>query len=119
MVADASGDKIGYIATSELYGSKLRDAWPMMNDDDKASVLEDLKAILVQLRQIEVPDNVMIGDLDGGTEIAADVRAGGTEYGEPFHTESDFNDWLISLVDPELRELFGSFYMETIRNSLT
>lgn len=117
--ADASGDKIGYIAMSELRGSTLRDAWPMMSKDDQVSILEDLRAILAQLRRIEVPKDAMIGALAGGTGVAADVRAGGTEYGGPFHTESDFNEWLISLVDPDLRELFGSFYIDTIRNSLT
>lgn len=61
----------------------------------------------------------MIGDLGGRTGVAADVRTSGTEYGGPSHTESDFNEWSISLVDPELRELSGSLYIETIRNSLT
>lgn len=114
----ADGEKRGYIAMSVLPGSMLRDVWSTMNNDDKTSILDNLAAILTQLRCIQIPTDAMIGQVFDGLGLAADVRGSGAEFGGPFLTESDLNEWLISLIHPESREIFGSFYVETIRNSL-
>jgi len=116
-LAQADGTKAGYIAMSVLPGSILRDAWPTMSDSDKETALGDLKTTLTWLRCIPVPEGAMIGAVNG-MGLAADLRNGDTEFGGPFRAESDFNEWLISLIHPDSHRFFASFFVDTIRSSL-
>ncbi|RMD44143.1 hypothetical protein DV735_g934, partial [Chaetothyriales sp. CBS 134920] len=112
------GKRKGYFAMSVLPGSMLRDLWPTMPDNERKTILDDLAAILTQLRHIPVPEGTMIGGVDNGITgqgRAADVRASGAEFGGPFATERAFNDWLISNIHHESRQHFWDFYVDSLR----
>lgn len=116
-VEQVDGEKRGYFAMSVLPGSILSDLWPTMTDSEKKTVLDDFTAILAQLRCVQAPEGSMIGALDG-VAPAADHRASGTEFGGPFTSECDFNEWLVSLIHPESQQYFSEFFVETIRSCL-
>ncbi|EZF36348.1 hypothetical protein H109_04076 [Trichophyton interdigitale MR816] len=109
-------DGIEYLAMSKMPGTMLSTAWAAMETGEKESVLRDLRAILDQFRGLRAPAGALIGSLDGGP--AADCRARHTEFGGPFRTESEFNEWLVSLIHPESTQFHSSFYVETIRSCL-
>lgn len=66
---------------------------------------------------LRAPSTAVIGSVNG-TSHAADVRGSDPEYDGPFKTESDLNEWLVSLIHPESTRFFGSLCVETIRKSL-
>ncbi|KAM5493197.1 hypothetical protein McaMca56_006837 [Microsporum canis] len=92
-------DAVGYLAMSRMPGAMLSECWPTMEQPQRERVLNDLEGILQQLRAIEIPTTALIGAVDGGP--AADVRARHAEFGGPFTAESEFNEWLASLIHPE------------------
>ncbi|KAI2028918.1 hypothetical protein LOZ48_003953, partial [Ophidiomyces ophidiicola] len=110
-------DRVGHLAMSLMPGDMLSKSWPTMDQVQRDSILKDLEEILRQLRTLRAPSTAAIGPVDG-TSPAADVRGSHAEYGGPFKTESDFNEWLVSLIHLDSTRFFGSFYVETIRNSL-
>ncbi|KAL2362838.1 hypothetical protein RJZ56_004253 [Blastomyces dermatitidis] len=79
-------------------------------------LFKDLEGILQQLHSIQAPTTALIGAVDGGP--AVDVRARHAEFGGPFRTESEFNNWLVSLIHPESKQYRGLFYIDTIQNCL-
>lgn len=111
------GEKdIEHLAMSKMPGTMLSKTWDTMDSQQKENVLKDLGEILNDLRKLRAPPGALIGPLDGGP--AGDARAWGMEYDGPFKTESEFNDWLISLIHPESMKFHSTFYYETIRNCL-
>ncbi|EFQ96954.1 hypothetical protein MGYG_08876 [Nannizzia gypsea CBS 118893] len=104
-------DRVGHLAMLFIPGDMLSKSWPTMDQVQRESVLKDLDDILCQLRTLRAPPAALIGPIDG-TSPAADVRGGGAEYGGPFKTEADLNEWLVSLVHPDSIRFFGSFYVE-------
>ncbi|KAM5466535.1 hypothetical protein MauCBS54593_005792 [Microsporum audouinii] len=110
-------DRVGHLAMSFIPGDMLVKSWPTMDQVQRDSILKDREEILRQLRTLRAPSTAVIGPVDG-TSPAADVRGSHAEYGGPFKTESDLNEWLVSLIHPDSTRFFGSFYVETIRNSL-
>lgn len=116
-VDDGNGEKTGYFAMSVLPGSILRDLWITMTDNEKKTVLDDLASILIQLRGVQAPEGFIIGAVDG-IGPAADPRASGAEFGGPFTSEYEFNEWLVSLIHPESQQYFSGFFVETCRTCL-
>jgi serine/threonine protein kinase len=91
--------------------------WPAMGEPQRERALKDLQGILQQLRGIPAPATMTsIGAIDNG--LAVDVRSRHAEFGGPFGTESEFNEWLVSLIHPESMQYRGPFYIDTIRNCL-
>ncbi|WEW59267.1 hypothetical protein PRK78_004736 [Emydomyces testavorans] len=109
-------DTVGYLAMSRMPGVMLSQKWPHLTEPQREHILKDLEQILQQLREIHAPPATWIGAIDGGP--AADVRARHAEFGGPFRTESDFGEWLISLIHPESMQYRGPFYIDTLRNCL-
>jgi hypothetical protein len=110
-------DGVEYLAMSKIPGTLMRESWPTMDTGQRNSVLKDLEEILHHLRGIRPPTNPLISAIDGGP--VADPRGSGIQYGGPFRTGSEFNEWLISLIHPESMGFYSSFYIETVRNCLT
>ena len=111
-------DGNGYISMAPMPGKNLEDAWPKLDSTEKESVMKDYKAILQRLRSLDPsPDMpVQIGAIDGGP--AVDHRPGDRRSGGPFATETELNNWMLSLVDPEWVGSLSDFYIETIKNSM-
>ncbi|KAM5450603.1 hypothetical protein MaudCBS49596_004134 [Microsporum audouinii] len=109
-------DAVGHLAMSRMPGAMLSKCWLTMEQPQCERVFKDLEGILQQLRAIEIPTTALIGAVDGGP--AADVRARHAEFGGPFTAESEFNEWLASLIHPESMQYRGAFYIDTIQNCL-
>lgn len=109
-------DAVGHLAMSRMPGAMLSECWPAMGSPQRERVLKDLEGILQQLRGTHAPATTSIGAINGGP--AVDVHARHPEFGGPFGTESEFDEWLVSLVHPESMQYRGLFYIDTIRNCL-
>ena len=116
-VDKGDGEKTGYFAMSVLSGSVLSDLWTAMTNEEKKTVLDDLTSILTQLRSVRAPEGSMIGAVNG-IGPAADSRASGAEFGGPFPSEYEFNEWLVSLIHRESQQYFSGFFVETFRSCL-
>ncbi|PGH27900.1 hypothetical protein AJ80_00450 [Polytolypa hystricis UAMH7299] len=102
---------------SRMPGEMLSRRWPDMGEPQRERVLKDLEGIFRQLRGIPAPMTATsIGAIDGGP--AVDVRSRHAEFGGPFGTKSEFNEWIVSLIHPESMQYRGPFYIDTIRNCL-
>jgi aminoglycoside phosphotransferase len=105
-----------FLAMTPMPGEELSKLWPTMSAEDRDSVKKDLAEILTHLRKIPVPPDAKIGPVGGG--LASDPRASDFEYGGPFDTEADFNEWLLSMIHQENINLHASFYKDSLKSCM-
>ncbi|KAK2591451.1 hypothetical protein QQS21_010860 [Conoideocrella luteorostrata] len=88
------GDQ-NFIYVSLIAGLTLREAWPLLDDKDKARICDDLSCINQSLRRLkQIPSHPFIGSVNGRTVqdrfFKLDYEKG------PFSTIASFNDWLLA-----------------------
>ncbi|EPQ50890.1 kinase-like protein [Gloeophyllum trabeum ATCC 11539] len=82
-----------YVATDHVEGQVLSKVWEHLRDDEKATILGELKAYVNQLRSLESPG--YIGSLN--RDQCWDCRMFAFACG-PFDSEAQMNDHLVSVL---------------------
>jgi tRNA A-37 threonylcarbamoyl transferase component Bud32 len=104
-----------YIVMEFVDGVLLEDVWRKCPDQEWGVIVSELKGYLGEMRAIEPPENCMIGSVLGGP--AVDRRQLGAVRAGPFKTETEFNDWQLFCLIPNLPLSRMEMY-EGIFNSL-
>lgn len=85
-------DGRAYIVMERIEGENLADGWNGRSDESKASIHEQLKAIVDELRSIKAPPTVGVANVDGGPIF--DHRLPCKSLWGPFPTIHDFHQEL-------------------------
>ncbi|KAJ8062498.1 hypothetical protein OCU04_009028 [Sclerotinia nivalis] len=86
-----------YIVMTRVPGQQLRHIYHLMSYTERNRLADDLAGSVAQLRKIPNLTEYMIGDTLGGP--VNDHRIPNNGFGGPFHTEDDFNNFLVSHID--------------------
>ena len=72
-------------------GPTLQQAWPVLSQDERATILAELRGYIAQLRRIP---GKFLCRLDGQGIILQSML---TRTGGPFNTVSELHDWLVGI----------------------
>ncbi|RVD89357.1 uncharacterized protein DFL_000370 [Arthrobotrys flagrans] len=84
------------ICMSYIEGTRLSDAWPQLDAEQKVDIEAQLRGYLAELRSLEPPVPTYIGGVNGGP--VRDVRLRMLSIpatGEPVSSVAEFEDWLL------------------------
>ncbi|KAF9802224.1 hypothetical protein IEO21_09929 [Rhodonia placenta] len=81
----------------QVRGDNLEEAWRDLDRGQRASIVEQLRSFVLQLRALPSPHGAAICGLDGAACI--DSRVSSHAVG-PFSNEGAFNDCLVDAADP-------------------
>ena len=104
----------GYFKMEYIPGDTLRNAWQMMGDHEKQSVVTELRQHVAELRSLKQEGKSWIGSCSGGCALDQRIN-NGNPFG-PLANEKEFNDELLRLFEeygpPELVRSYRSSLRE-------
>ncbi|KAK1771463.1 kinase-like domain-containing protein [Phialemonium atrogriseum] len=80
---------ITYIVMERIDGTMANDGWGFRSPESKMRILEQLKSMINQLRNIPPPDDIGVANVDGGPIF--DERLPNKSIWGPFRTINDFH----------------------------
>ncbi|KAM3508867.1 hypothetical protein MY10362_000918 [Beauveria mimosiformis] len=86
-VPDFISSDCGRITMSFIEGQTLQQAWPVLTQDERSTILRELREYITQLRAIS---GNHVGRLDGQGAVVASIL---TRSGGPFATHAEFHHW--------------------------
>lgn len=86
-----------YILMDRIKGEMIARGWAKRGEESKAKLLLQLKAMILEMRELRPPDNMGVASVDGGALY--DCRISGPSYFGPFDTLQDFHRRLRMGVD--------------------
>jgi aminoglycoside phosphotransferase (APT) family kinase protein len=105
-------DGKNYIVMNYIPGVSLDNVWECMSAEDMSVITKELEDYVRQMRQLSAPEGVLIGSVTGGPAI--DRRQSGSATGGPFRSETDFNEWQLAQLIPQVplssREMYASMH---------
>lgn len=82
-----------YIVMERMRGEPLANGWIRRSEESKAKILDQLKKIVEEMRNIPLPEDAGVASVDGGPLY--DIRVPSTSfYFGPFKTVQDFHKYL-------------------------
>ncbi|KAL9131431.1 MAG: hypothetical protein Q9217_000645 [Psora testacea] len=108
-VPDATSDRPNAIVMSYVDGCNLQDCWTQLSSEKRQSIAEQMRDILQQLRGLK---GRYIGAVDWGP--AVDTRKS-AYVGGPFHSEREFNDFLLRNMVSSTPTLYLQSIQQTMR----
>lgn len=102
---DSDGKLETDIRMDFIEGQTLASIWPTLSLAEKRDICRQLRVILDAMREAEWPGTT-IGGCQGG--IAMDCRAYGTKKGGPFHSEEDFNSFILDIWELTPKPMRGT-----------
>jgi len=108
-VPDATSDRPNAIVMDYVGGCNLQDCWTQLSCEEKQGIVEQMRQILHQLRQLK---GNYIGAVDRGPVV--DTRKS-TYAGGPFNSESEFNEFLMRNMISSTPSLYLKSIQQTMR----
>lgn len=106
-----------FIVMSHIKGQMAGYQWPARTEESKARILEQLRAMIMELRSVPLPEGTRVASIDDGPFY--DCRLPSRLYWGPYATVREFHEALVDNIDwdsdcsqvPELAELLA-FYRQ-------
>lgn len=98
-----------YIVMQRIKGDRIGKGWVNRSEVSKARLLSQLKAMILEMRELQPPANMGVASVDGGTLY--DCRISGPPHFGPFNSLQDFHRRLRmgvvfdSRLDPDIQDL--------------
>ncbi|KAF3904628.1 hypothetical protein ABW21_db0205434 [Orbilia brochopaga] len=98
----------GYIVMDYIRGDTLENRWKHLDSAAKDKIAAQLRRYMDELRRIPAPSPVYIGGAN--RTQAKDIR-NGVARGGPFVSETEFNEWLLSRILPQVQRMLVVPYL--------
>lgn len=99
-----------YIVMERTKGDVIGRGWAKRSEESKARLLSPLKSMIIEVRELQPPENIGVASVDGGSLCDCRILGLSLRFG-PFDTTQDFHRHLRmgmeldSRLDPEVQDL--------------